>query len=117
MGNEPSCAEEIKLVGGLVLVWCCTEEPSTLWMTSCIQPIDTVSQLTMLCLSLIPRSGRPEAALCHVFHSAMSSTILPGIHIEHLHLLLLWLHYSHCNWLGAAGSSPGGLLTADKLTR
>jgi hypothetical protein len=31
-GNEPSCAEEIKLVG-LVLVWCCTEEPSTLWMT------------------------------------------------------------------------------------
>jgi hypothetical protein len=33
--NEPSCAEEIKLVGNLVFVGCCTEELSTLWMTSC----------------------------------------------------------------------------------
>jgi hypothetical protein len=34
--NEPSCAEEIKLVGGLVFVWCRTEELSTLWMPCCI---------------------------------------------------------------------------------
>jgi hypothetical protein len=35
--NEPSCAEEIELVRDLVLVWCRTEELSTLWMTYCIQ--------------------------------------------------------------------------------
>jgi hypothetical protein len=34
--NQPSCAEEIKLVGDLVFLWCCMEELSTLWMTYCI---------------------------------------------------------------------------------
>jgi hypothetical protein len=33
VGNEPSCAEEMKLVGDLVFVWCSTGELSILWMS------------------------------------------------------------------------------------
>jgi hypothetical protein len=79
----------------------------------------------MLCSSLIPRSGSglqnrgPQrlARLLHVLQIAISmadisSTTLPGSCIGHLHLLLLWLRYSR-----DTGSSPRGLLPADKLTR